>query len=103
MLNNAIIHPVIDDTKSVREGLYKALYRIRNGGFEPKAIYLGHNWLKALDELIKVETGMYGSRPATFCDVPMFEVVGAPYHFFVAIKEPKLTINTEPTDDSSNG
>lgn len=79
---------VIDDTKSVREGLYKALYRIKNKGFEPEHIYLGHNWLRALDELARIETGVYGERAAKFCDVPVYEVVGDPYHFRVTIKEP---------------
>lgn len=81
---------MIDDTKNAREGLYKALYCIRNKGFEPEFIYLGHNWLRALDELAKAETGVYGERIATFCDVPVYEVVGHPSHFHVSIKEPEL-------------
>ena len=82
--------PVIDDTASVREGLYKAFYRIRNKGFEPEFIYLGHNWLKALDELARTETGVYGERCAIFCDIPVIEVIGHPYHFRVSIKEPEI-------------
>lgn len=80
----------IDDTKSVRLGLYQTLYRIKNKGFEPEFIYLGVNWLRALDDLARAETSSYGERIATFCDVPVIEVVGHPYHFRVSIKEPEL-------------
>lgn len=78
----------IDDTKNVRLGLYQSLYRIKNKGLEPEFIYLGVNWLRALDDLACAETGSYGERVATFCDVPVIEVVGHPYHFRVSIKEP---------------
>lgn len=83
-------HACIDDTKSVREGLFKSLYEIKNKGFQPKTIYLGCNWLRALDELFKIETGYYGSARETFAGVPLYEVAGDPYHFFIAIEEPKL-------------
>ena len=82
--------PVITDAMRIREDIYKALYRIRNKACMPKAIYLGHRWLKALDELAIMETGVYGERIKAFCDVPIYEVVGQPHHFFVAIEEPKL-------------
>jgi hypothetical protein len=71
--------PLITDSMRIREDIYKA----------PKAIYLGHRWLRALDDLARVETGVYGERIAKFCDVPVYEVVGQPHHFFVAIEEPE--------------
>lgn len=98
---------VIDDTKNIREGLYKSLYEVRNKGCEPKAFYLGFNWLKALDEITRVENGYYGTRMAKFCDVPIYEVVGDPYHFFLAVKVPwekKQYFDDEPiTQDDING
>ncbi len=81
--------PVITDTMRIREGIYKALYRIRNKLCTPHAIYLGHKWLRALDDLNLAETSYYGERKNTFCDIPIYEVVGQPYHFFVAIEEPE--------------
>jgi hypothetical protein len=78
-----------NDASVIREDIYKALYRIRNKLCNPRAIYLGRRWLRALDELARVETGVYGERIKTFCDVPIYEVVGQPNHFFVAIEEPE--------------
>ena len=81
---------LIVDHSDVVERLYKRLYEIKNKALEPDAIYLGFNWLRALDEIARLSRkGYYGERPDTFCDVPLYELAGHHDHFYIAIKEPK--------------
>lgn len=77
----------MSDYSNVKEKIYKRLYEIKAMGLEPEAAYLGHNWLRALDELTRKDRGYYGERISTFAGVPLYEVVGHHEHFYVAVKE----------------
>lgn len=80
---------LIDGYSDILEKLYKRLYESKSKGFEPDAIYLGFNWLRAIDELTRMSRGYYGDRPDTFAGVPLYEVIGHHDHFYIAVKEPK--------------
>lgn len=81
-------HPALNnEAVRIREDIYRALYRMRCKLLIPGAIYLGHKWMVALDDLNRRKSGIYGERIKTFCDIPVYEVVGEPYHFCIAAKE----------------
>lgn len=91
-LNEVVDKKSVDHVNDVRGRIYKAFYRITRKGFEPEFIYLGHDWLRAIDDIMRAETGYYGERISTFCDIPIVEVIGYAKYFHVSIKEPSENI-----------